>query len=228
MNHLRYVFHQIWYFICCCVSVGISVALTRARVFGRKNVPKKGTFLLLANHQSYLDPMFCQWACLPRFIWHVARSTLYTDKYFGALLATLNTIPIRRGEADLTSMRKILATLKKGYPVCLYPEATRTHDGLIAEIKPGITLLSRRSGADVLPVAIEGAFQAWPRHQKLPHSKKVLINIGEVIPAEKIKELGDDRFAKLLTSELRRLQNELRVKMGREPFEYENKAEENS
>ena len=222
MKYIRYVFHQIWYFICCCVSIGITLCLTRPKVYGKKNVPKKGSLLILANHQSYLDPMLCQWSVFPRFSWHVARSTLYTNKWFGMLLATLNTIPINRGEADLKSMRAILNKLKEGKPVCLYPEATRTHDGRIIDIKPGVTLLSRRSGADVLPITIEGAYEAWPRHQKLPHTKKALIQIGEVITAERIKEMGDKAFAQLLTRELRRMQNELRVKMGRPEFDYSN------
>ena len=220
LKYLRYVGHQCWYFFCCCILVGGAVAYTRVKVYGNKNVPKKGTFLLLANHQSFFDPMFCQWAMLPRFIWHVARDTLYTQKIFGWFLSTVNTIPIKRGEADLTSMRKILATLGKGYPVCLYPEATRTADGRIIDIKPGFSFLSRRSKADVLPVAIEGAYEMWPRDSKWPKPKKVMLCIGEVIPYEKVKELGDEKFAKLLTSELRRMQNELRVKMGREPFDY--------
>ena len=114
----------------------------------------------------------------------------------------------------------IMSLLKEGNIVCLYPEASRTHDGKIADIKPGFSLLSRRTKASVVPVVIEGAFEAWPRHAKFPKPKKVLMMCGPVITAEKIKELGDVEFAKHMTSEYHRMQNELRAKMGREPINY--------
>lgn len=175
--------------------------------------------LLLSNHQSFFDPMFCQ---LPinRHMNHVARSTLYDGKFLGPLLRTLKTIPIKRGETDISAMKKIIAVLKEDEMVCIYPEGTRSSDGKIAEIKPGFGLLSRRGNATVVPVAIEGAFECWPRHNPKPKTGKVYVTYGESYSPEDIKEMGGEKFAKVITDCLRKMQNEMRIKAGKEPFDY--------
>jgi 1-acyl-sn-glycerol-3-phosphate acyltransferase len=104
------------------------------------------------------------------------------------------------------------------------PEGTRTVDGRIADIKPGFGLLSRRSGAKVVPVVIDGAFECWPRHKKFPSIGKVTVSYGELITPELVRELGDKEFARVITGRLRQMQNELRIKSGKEPFDYSQSA----
>ena len=101
------IIHKIWYEIVRLFLLVTLYPAFRISAEGGENVPKKGAVMLLSNHQSFLDPMFCQ---LPlwRHMYHVARSTLYDNKLFGLLLSTLYTIPIRRGEADVAAMKKIM------------------------------------------------------------------------------------------------------------------------
>lgn len=106
--------------------------------------------------------------------------------------------------------------------VCLYPEGKRTSDGRIAEILGGFSLLSRRSKAVVVPVVIEGAFECWPRNKKFPKLARVYTKYGAPFTPQQIRELGDEGFSKALNQRLRQMQNELRVKRGVEPYDYDN------
>ena len=217
----------IWRTFMRIILTGTVCTLCRVCAYGMKNVPKKGPVLLLSNHQSFLDPMFSQ-SWIRRGFHFVARQSLYENRFFGFLIRYLYTVPIKRGQADLAAMRTIIDRLKVGSAICLYPEGTRTGDGRIAEIKPGFSLLSRKSGAKIVPVVIEGAFECWPRHKKFPKIAKVVVSYGKPITPERIKELGDREFAKEITAQLRRMQNELRLKLGRNPFDYTQQNNKNS
>ena len=194
--------------------------LYRVRSYGRENFPKKGPVLLLCNHQSFLDPIFCQLPIV-RTIHCVARDTLYENKFMGSLLNKIYAIPIKRGQADLASMRRIMTVLKAGGAVCLFPEGTRTSDGRIIGIKAGFSLLSRKTGAKVVPVIVDGAFESWPRQKKLPSLfGKIGVIYGEPILPEDIKGLTDDEFAQIIRGRLIQLQNECRKKQKKEPYDY--------
>jgi len=211
--------HLIWYESIRSLLRLVFFPLFRISVKGRKNVPRKGPVLILSNHQSFFDPMYCQ---LPinRHMHYIARSTLYDNKFFGWLLLTLNTIPIKQGEADISAMKKAINVLKEGKMLCLYPEGSRTHDGKIAEIQGGFGLLSRRSKATVVPVVIDGAYECWPRQNKWPKIGKVYVEYGKPFTPEEIKELGDEEFSRLFNERLRTMQNQMRVRNGKQPFDY--------
>jgi len=191
----------------------------RVRVYGRENIPAKGAFVLVSNHQSYLDPIFCG-TPLKRHLYFLARDSLFADRFFGRLLSSVNTIPVKRGEADLTAMRKVIGKLKEGRAFCLFPEGTRTSDGKIAPFKSGVGLLCRRGAAAVVPVVIDGAFECWPRHKKIFSPGSISVCYGKVITAEQAKNMGDRKLAEVLTDTLRRMQNECRVKQGKKPYDY--------
>ncbi len=190
----------------------------KVAVYGRENVPKEGPVLLLSNHQSFMDPPLCQ-GPIKRDFHFMARHTLFQGA-FGKLFPYFNCIPVNRDKPELSTMKRVIGVLKSGGAICLFPEATRTRDGKIADLKPGFGLFVRRTNATVIPVAVEGAFECWPRGKRFPSRKPVTVIYGEPIDAEKVKELGDEKFAAFITGTLRRLQNEARVKMGREAFDY--------
>ena len=218
---LEYIFYRI---VRGTVVIG-TMLFCLAKIEGRKNIPKKGAVLVLSNHQSYLDPMICQRASTRDF-WYIARDTLYAGPIFGPVLAKLQTIPIRRGEADIASMRKVMDKLKQGHAVGLFPEGSRTLDGKIATIKPGVSLLSRRTGAPVVPAVIDGAFESWSRHQKKPKwFCKGIVKFAEPISAEAVKEMGDAEFARRLTAQLRQMQSELRKRAGKSVYDYDDTSE---
>jgi cytidylate kinase len=195
-------------------------AFFRLHVAGRENVPDQGPLVLICNHQSFLDPVLCG-IFVKRPLYFLARDTLFHG-LFGCLIASVNTIPVKRDTADLGAMKTIIRKLKEGNGVCLFPEGTRTSDGKITPFKPGLGLLCRRGNAAVVPVLIEGAFEAWPRHKKLFSPRaNIVIHYGESISAKQVKKINDKKLAKFLTDTLRRMQNDCRLKQNKEPYNYE-------
>lgn len=214
------VIHLVWYKFAQTVAVLFVRCLYYVKVHGKENIPRKGPLLILSSHQSFFDPMLCQNFILRPFTF-IARDTLWDAFISRMVLNSFYVIPIRRGEADISAMRKAINVLKQNSALVIYPEATRTSDGRVARIKPGIDLIIRRASATVVPMAIEGAFEAWPKTKKLPRPfKKIVVRYGKPISPEQVKEMGPEKFAKHLTEAIRSLQNESRVEMGREPFVY--------
>jgi len=208
-----------WFWLARWMCKVFCILFFRVRTYGRDNVPKKGAFVLVSNHQSWLDPIFCV-GPLKRPSSFVARDSLFANWFFGPLISSVNAIPVKLDEADISAMRKVIGKLKKGGGVCLFPEGTRTYDGKIAQLKPGLGLLCRRGGAAVVPVVIDGAFECWPRHKKLFSPGSIRVCYGKAITAEQAKNMGDKKLAELLTDTLRRMQTKSRVKQGKKPFDY--------
>ncbi len=153
-------------------------------------------------------------------MYFLARNTLFVG-FWGRILSSVNAIPVRRGEADLTAIKTVIKKLREGNGVCLFPEATRTKDGKISQFKPGFGLLCRRGNAAVVPVVIDGAFECWPRHKKIfSPGGKINVCYGEAILADKVKKMDDRELADIITKTLREMQNDCRIKHGKKPYDY--------
>ncbi|MHC4074763.1 MAG: lysophospholipid acyltransferase family protein [Planctomycetota bacterium] len=191
----------------------------RVRTYGRENIPRKGAFVLISNHQSYLDPMLCG-GLINRRVSFLARESLFTHWLFGRMIRSVGTIPVKLDQADISAMRKVIEVLKQDRGVCLFPEGTRSDDGKITPFKPGFGLLCRRGKAAVVPVVIDGAFECWPRHQRLFSPGSISVCYGKVISAEQARNMGDVKLAQVLTETLRQMQIESRIKQGKKPYDY--------
>jgi len=192
----------------------------RFKAYDTHNVPATGGFLLVCNHQSFLDPLFCTIG-IERELTFMARDTLFEKRFFGRLIKSVNAIPIRRGQGDTGTMKEIIRRLKAEQGVCLYPEATRTSDGRISDFKGGFGLLSRRGNAPIIPVVIEGGFECWPRERKFfKPGSQIRVRFGEPISPERVSNLKNDELAAMLTVHLRQMQNQLRLEMGKPPIDY--------
>ena len=210
-----------WYKVVCLLLRIPCMIFFRLRIFGRDNIPDKGAFIVACNHQSYLDPIFCG-ALLRRPMHYLARESLFSNWFFRALISSVNALPLKQGEGDLTTVRRVIELLKAGKGVCLFPEGTRTEDGRIEPFKPGLGLLCRRGNAAIVPTVIDGAFECWPRHKKMFSFGSIWLQFGQPITAGQAKEMGNEKLAQLLTQTLRQMQNDLREKRGKQPYNYSN------
>jgi len=208
-----------WFWLARWICRVFCILFFRLCVYGKENIPDKGAFILVGNHQSYLDPIFCG-VPLKRHLYFLARDSLFVNRLFGWLLSSVNTIPVRRSKADLSAMKKVIGKLKDGGGACLFPEATRTRDGKITPFKLGFGLLCRRGEAAVVPVLIDGAFECWPRHKKIFSPGRILVRYGKVITTKEVRKMNDRELAENLTDTLRRMQTKSRVKYGKEPYDY--------
>jgi len=129
--------------------------------YGVRNVPRRGGVLIVSNHQSYLDPILLA-VKLPRPLSFFAKSELFENKFFGAFIRSFNAFPVRQGEGDIGAVKETIRRLQEGHALNVYPEGTRSPDGEIQPMLPGVGLMIRRAGVPVVPAAIFGSYEAWP------------------------------------------------------------------
>jgi 1-acyl-sn-glycerol-3-phosphate acyltransferase len=150
----------------------------RYRVYHLERIPKEGGGLVLANHQSFLDPLLVG-AAFDRQISYIARDSLFSVPVIGWILRHTYVIPINRESAGTESLRESVRRMKHGFLIGVFPEGTRSHDGSIGEMKPGFVALIRRSKLPVIPVGVAGAHAAMPRHAWFPRPRRVCVVYGE-------------------------------------------------
>lgn len=171
------------YRVCRTAARTLASAIWRLRGFGADRIPQKGGVLLASNHQSFLDPALIA-ACAPRPVSFMARSTLFRNGMFGALIRTLGTFPVKRGTADLHAVREAIDRLRAGAALLVFPEGTRTRDGALGPMKAGVRMLAQRAGVPVVPVLVEGAYRVWPRTRLWPGRGSVRVRFGEPFRVE--------------------------------------------
>ncbi len=161
----------------------------RIRVTGIENVPKTGGVLLVANHQSFLDPPLIG-SYLQREMHFMARRTLFKNPLFGALIGRCNAFSIERDTADVKGVRNAIDRLQRGNILLVFPEGTRTRDGTVGRMKAGIGMLAERAAVPIVPVLIEGAYKVWPKRALIPRLGRIRLVFGKPMRPETIA--GDD------------------------------------
>ncbi len=191
---------ELWYSLLWNPCYAISRVLFRYRFMGKANVPLSGPVLLVANHQSNLDPVLVGMAS-PRQLKYLARQGLFFFP-FSLWIRALGAVPIDRDRGALAGIRTTLKLLKENEAVLVFPEGSRTYDGRIQPMLPGFCLLARRSGATLVPVGIDGAFQALPRGAALPRLAEVSLVFGPPITPARYDALSDAELTALVAEEI--------------------------
>lgn len=195
-------------------------ALWKLRVFGRHHEPTSGGVAYVANHQSFLDPIVVS-VGLQRPVNYMARDNLFHHPAMKRLFDNLNAFPVRRGTADLTAIKEGMRRIKAGGQVLVFAEGTRTPDGRIARMLPGVAMLAQRAAEWTVPVVIDGAFEGWPRTQILPSPGNVVVQFGEPIPRAQAQAYDAQEFVDHIRSLLIDMQTDLRRRVGRPALHYE-------
>ncbi len=179
----------------------IAVIFFRFTRKGAENFPTEGGALVCGNHQSYFDPILIGISFRDRLNF-LARKTLFDKFPFGTLIGYLDAIPIDREGMSLGGLKESLKRLRRGEMLMVFPEGTRSENGEVGQFKPGFVVLARRGKAPILPVAIDGAYDAWPRDKKLPRFTKVCTVFGPQISAEEIRQMSDDQLVETLRARI--------------------------
>ncbi len=187
-----------------------SLLYFQLRVTGQRNIPSTGGALMVTNHQSFLDPWLIGIAP-ERQIHYMARDTLFKGGLLTFLMELWNVFPVKRGAADLAAVRTAADRLDKGFIVNIFPEGTRSEDGSIGPVAPGIALILNRAKVriPILPVIIDGAFEAWPRQKKFPRPRPIRIHYGRPIPPSEWRTLSPADLATRIRAELVALQRSI-------------------
>jgi 1-acyl-sn-glycerol-3-phosphate acyltransferase len=183
-----------------CPCFAISQIWFGYRYRGKSHVPLDGPVLLVSNHQSHLDPVLIGLAC-PRQLRYLARVGLFFWP-FSWWIRALGAVSIDR-ESALSGIKTTLKLLKDGEAVVVFPEGSRTPDGKLHPLLPGFCVLARRSGATIVPVAINGAFAALPRGSHFPRPALIRLAFGESIAKQQFERLTDQQLVDVVSERIR-------------------------
>jgi len=193
---------RLWYDTVFWSTFTVWTFASSLRRSGWGNLPKDGPVLIVANHQSMLDPNVIGLACR-RYLMYLARKNLFEQPVLGWFIRSVNAVPIDRGFGK-EGIQSVLDALGRGGAVLMFPEGERTHTGEVQPLKPGVSLLIKRVKCPIVPVGVAGTYAAFSRHMKFPRFSPlfltpgpatIAVSVGKPIDPERYK--GMDRDAML-------------------------------
>jgi 1-acyl-sn-glycerol-3-phosphate acyltransferase len=155
---------------------------------GLENIPKEGPAILAFNHVAYLDPLAIGYLVVragrrPRFL---SKAELFQDKRIAWVLRGCGQIEVKRGtRAAPIALDQALKALDEGEVVVIFPEGTVTTDPDLNPMaaKTGVSRLALKSGVPVIPCAIWGTANVWPKdyaHRWKP-GQDIVVRIGKPV-----------------------------------------------
>ena len=152
--------------------------------YGRKNIPKKGGFILASNHVSLLDPPALGVAC-PRKLNYMARHDLFLNRFFSCWLHSVGAFPVKRDSADKSALKEAMKRVTNGGGLLLFPEGARQDVNNAMAGKPGVGFLAAKLNVPVIPAFVKGTDKALPKGVKAPRPHKVSVYFGKEISIER-------------------------------------------
>tara|TARA_Y100001970_G_scaffold278926_1_gene385382 strand:- start:17 stop:637 length:621 start_codon:yes stop_codon:yes gene_type:complete len=158
--------------------------LFRGILIGRENIPKKGSFILVSNHGSILDPPLLGHA-VGRNISFMAKSELFRIPVLNFIIKACGAYPVKRGVADKTTIKIACEKLSSNNSIGIFIDGTRQKDGRVNKPKQGAALLAFKNQKLLLPVAIINSHRLVRLRFYIPFFSKIVIKVGKPIQPPK-------------------------------------------
>jgi len=189
-----------WYF----VTRGLQL-IARDRfhltVSGLEKLPKTGTYILSSNHQSYLDPVVLA-SILPREVFSncfaVGTSEIFGTGFMRKLAKAVRVVVVDPDANLIPAMRAGAFGLSHGRNLILYPEGERSIDGTPRTFKKGAAILSVHMQVPIVPIAIDGFHDAWPRGKSFQKFAPLKITIGDPIYPPPESQASEQAYSDLI------------------------------
>lgn len=169
-----------WYAAAWVIANALFHTILPIRYHHTERMQGEGAFILIANHQSWIDPLVMA-APIKRQITFLGKKELGKVAFVRRIINSMHAILVDRHNTDMEAMRACMKTLREGNILGIFPEGTRYNKGLMDELETGAAMLALRSGVPVIPVYI-------PR--KLRLFRPVDCYVGEPIPYGDLREQG--------------------------------------
>ncbi len=163
---------------------GTIAGLCRPTVEGLHNVPTHGPFIVAPNHLSFFDSVIVQ-ALTPRPVSFFAKAEYFTGtgvkgRVMKSFFESVHSIPVERGEqaASVQALKTLLEILGRSEGVGIYPEGTRSRDGVLYRGRTGVGWLALTTGAPVVPVGIIGTEKLQPAGRKTVKPARFTLRFG--------------------------------------------------
>lgn len=174
------VFHTLW----------------KVRVEDRDRIPTRGPVILAPNHRSFMDSMFLP-LVVKRRMTFVAKAEYFDSWKTRWFFQGAGQIPIRRegGNASERALATARGVLDAGNVLGIYPEGTRTRDGLLHRGHTGVARLALETGAPIIPVGLIGTDEVQPTDRRRPNFfREVVIRFGEPLDLARYHGVEHDRL----------------------------------
>ncbi|HXU24051.1 MAG TPA: lysophospholipid acyltransferase family protein [Tepidiformaceae bacterium] len=173
----------------------VLVVVGRWTVTGRENFPASGAVIVVSNHLSNADPPILSAALRKRHVRYMAKHSLF--KYpVGVITRLYGAFPVRRFDADMAALLNAERILRDGGVLGMFPEGTRSRSGTLGVPHPGTALIALRSGALVLPCAIDGTEQL-SKPLNLLRKPRITVRIGTPLRVEKTRRPTEQQVSEL-------------------------------
>jgi long-chain acyl-CoA synthetase len=174
-------------------------------VAGMQNLPSRGPYLLCSNHQSFLDPLLLL-SVLPARALLKLFAVGTSDIFHSAIMLTaariLRVVVVDPDANLVPAMRAGAFGLRHGMGLVLYPEGERSIDGTPKTFKKGAAILSIHLQVPIVPLAIEGFYDSWPRGQPFRKFSPLRMRFGKPMLPPPEAEASEEAYARL-TAELK-------------------------
>lgn len=143
------------YTLCRWLAVPVFGGVYRCRAKGMEHLPFDGPAIVIIDHKSNVDPIVVG-MILDRPLRFMAKIELFRFRPLARTISTLGAFPIQRGAGDREALRTSLEVLARGEVLLMFPEGTRFRDQEVHPFLPGVGMIALRSGAPVVPMAMDG------------------------------------------------------------------------
>ena len=152
----------------------------KGHLIGRENIPQKGSFIVVSNHGSLLDPPLLGHA-LDRNISFMAKAELFKIPFLGFIIKACGAYPVKRGIADKNTIKIACEKLSNNSSIGIFIDGTRQKDGRVNKPKQGAALLAFKNQKLLLPVAIINSHRLVRLRFFIPFFTKIVIKVGKPI-----------------------------------------------
>ena len=152
----------------------------KGNLIGRENIPQKGSFIMVSNHGSLLDPPLLGHA-LGRNISFMAKAELFKIPFLGFIIKACGAYPVKRGIADKNTIKTACKKLSDDNCIGIFIDGTRQKNGRVNKPKHGAALLAFKNQKLLLPVAIINSHRLIRFKFCIPFFSKIVIKVGKPI-----------------------------------------------
>ena len=175
------------------------------QVSGLEKLPASGAYIISSNHQSFLDPAVLA-GVVPQDVFMrafaVGTSEIFGEGFMRRLARSIKVIVVDPDANLVPAMRAGAFGLRNGGVLILYPEGERSIDGTPKIFKKGAAILAIHMQVPIVPVAIDGFYEAWPRNKGFQKFAPLRMKIGDPILPPPESEASEAAYEKL-TAELK-------------------------